>query len=100
MNTRTEILRNARVAGETAASLCYDALTPETARSLLASGRDIVPDYAVEAGEIEVSAAFSERFGRDRIHGSRIGIAATQAWVSAFRDAWPAEDVAALAAQD
>jgi hypothetical protein len=93
--TRTEILRNARTAGETAAAIEYDSLTPETARALRS---DIVPDYAGEAArEIAASA-----FGLDSadLRGTRIERAATQAWAEAFRASWPSEDVAALAAQE
>lgn len=89
------ILRNARVAGETAASIEYDSLTPETARALRS---DVVPDYAGDAArEIAASALGLDSAG---LRGTRIERAATQAWASAFRSAWPAEDVAELAAQE
>lgn len=73
---RTEIIRNARTAGTEAAAVEYDALTPETARALRS---DVVPDS-------------------EDVRGTKIVDRATQAWAEAFRAAWPAEDVAALAA--
>lgn len=94
------IIKHATLAGETAADVEYDSLTPETARKLLASGRDIVPDYAREAAEVIVCAAFSERYSRQDVRDTRIATLATQAWAEAFRAAWPAEDVVTLAAQD
>lgn len=95
---RTEIIRNARTAGTEAAAVEYDALTPETARALRS---DVVPDYAADAARVIVSAAFSTAdcpLDCEDVRGTRIVDAATQAWAEAFRAAWPAEDVAALAA--
>ena len=89
------ILRNARTAGETAASIEYDALTPETARALRS---DVVPDYAGEAAR-EIAASALGLDSAD-LRGTRIERAATQAWAESFRGAWPAEDVAELAAQE
>jgi len=89
------ILENARIAGETAAAIEYDALTPETARALRS---DVVPDYAAEAARIVASVVLGIAEPAV-LRGTRIERAATQAWASAFRAAWPAEDVAALAAQ-
>ncbi len=94
-----EIIRNATAAGDAAAGIEYDSLTPETARAILRRGSDVVPDYAREAGEIGVCAAFSERFSREDVRDTRIATLAAEAWAKAFRAAWPAEDVAALAAQ-
>jgi hypothetical protein len=92
--TRTAILQNARIAGETAAAIEYDALTPETARALRS---DVVPDYAGEAARIEAASVLGIADPSD-LRGTRIERAATEAWARAFRAAWPAEDVAALAA--
>ena len=89
------ILQNARIAGETAAAIEYDALTPETARALRS---DIVPDYAGEAAR-EIAASALGIDSAD-LRGTRIERVATKAWASAFRSAWPAEDVAELAAQE
>lgn len=94
------IIKHATLAGETAADVEYDSLTPETARKLLASGRDIVPDYAREAAEVIVCAAFSERYSREDVRDTRIATLATQAWSKAFRNTWRGEDVVTLAAQD
>jgi hypothetical protein len=91
-----ETLTLATQAGEHAATVCYDALTPETARSLLASGRDIVPDFAGEAAREVVLSALPGLSHRD-VRGTRIAEAATRAWSTAFRAAWPASDVTALA---
>lgn len=99
MTTRTEILASARTAGIEAAALCYDALTPETARALRS---DVVPDYAGDAARVIVSAAFSTAarpLDCEDVRGTRIVDVATQAWAEAFRAAWPVADVAALAAQ-
>lgn len=92
--TRAAILSDARTAGEAAASLCYDALTPETARALRS---DVVPDYAEEAAREVVAAAFG--LDASDVRDTRIARLATEAWAAAFRAAWPAGDVAALAAQ-
>lgn len=95
MLNRTTIIRNARTAGETAASIEYDALTPKTARVLRS---DIVPDYASDAAR-EIAASALGLDSAD-LRGTRIERVATKAWASAFRSAWPAEDVAELAAQE
>lgn len=92
--TRTAILVSARAAGEAAASICYDALTPETARTLRS---DVVPDYAGDAARDVVAAAFG--LDASAVRGTRIARLATEAWAAAFRASWPADDVAALAAQ-
>ena len=92
---RTEIIRNACTAGTEAAAVEYDALTPGTARALRS---DVVPDYAGDAARVIVSAAFG--LDSEDVRGTRIERAATQAWAEAFRAAWPAEDVARLAAQE
>ncbi len=99
--TIAAILASATMAGETAAEVEYDALTPETARALLRrAGSDVVPDYADEAAR-EIVRASCARTVRDAdLRDTRIAILATEAWARAFRAAWPAEDVAALAAQD
>ena len=95
----TTILALATMAGEEAAKREYDALTPETARALLRRGSDIVPDYAGEAARIEAAAQLKIAEPA-ALRGTRIERAATQAWANAFRAAWPAEDAAALAAQE
>jgi hypothetical protein len=95
----TTILALATMAGEEAAGREYDALTPETARAILRRGSDIVPDYAGEAARIEVASQFKIA-DPSSLRGTRIERAATQAWAEAFRAAWPAEDAAALAAQE
>ena len=92
--TRTAILQNARIAGETAAAIEYDALTPETARALRS---DVVPDYAGEAAR-EIAASVLGIADPAELRGTRIERRATQAWAEAFRAAWPAEQIAALAA--
>lgn len=92
--TRTAILVSARAAGEAAASICYDALTPETARTLRS---DVVPDYAGDAARDVVASAFG--LDAAAVRDTRIADRATEAYARAFRAAWPAEDVAALAAQ-
>jgi hypothetical protein len=97
-NVAATILDTARAAGEAAASFEYDALTPETARALLKRGSDIVPSYAGEAGREIAAAALG--VGAAALRDTRIATLATEAWSRAFRAAWPAEDVAALAAQD
>ena len=94
----TTILALATMAGEGAAEREYDALTPETARALLRRGSDIVPDFAAEAGRAIVAEQFRTDYPED-LRDTRIVTLATQAWAAAFRAAWPAEDVAALAAQ-
>lgn len=94
-----DILRRAATAGQIAAQTEYDAFTPETARALLRRGSDVVPSYASEAAEIEVTAAFGERYSRQDVRDTRLATLATEAWARAFRDAWPAEDVVKLAAQ-
>ena len=91
---RTEIIRSACTAGTEAAAVEYDALTPETARALRS---DVVPDYAADAARAIVSAAFG--LDSEEVRGTKIVDRATDAWASAFRAAWLAEDVAALAAQ-
>jgi hypothetical protein len=95
--TRTAILQNARIAGETAAAIEYDSLTPETARAILRRGSDIVPDYAGEAARVIAAAELGILDSAD-LRGTRIAKLAEEVWSSAFRAAWPAEDVAALAA--
>ena len=95
MLNRTTIIRNARTAGETAAAIEYDGLTPETARALRS---DVVPDYAGDAAR-EIAASALGIDSAD-LRGTRIERVATKAWASAFRSAWPAEDVAELAAQE
>lgn len=91
-----QMVRDAVMTGETAARIEYESLTPETARALLASGRDIVPDYAEEAAREIASATLGcpLRAVRD----TRIAARLTDAWSRAFRAAWPAEDVVKLAA--
>ena len=95
----TTIIALATMAGEGAAEREYDALTPETARALLRRGSDIVPDFAAEAGRAIAAEQFRIAEPSD-LRGTRIATLATQAWAEAFRTAWPAEDVAALAAQE
>ena len=95
----TTILALATMAGEEAAGREYDALTPETARALLRRGSDVVPDYAGEAARVEAATQLKIADPAD-LRGTRIERVATQAWAAAFRAAWPAEDVAALAAQE
>ncbi len=92
------IIANAIAAGTEAASFEYDALTPETARALLRRGSDIVPDYAGEAARIEAAAQLRIA-DPATLRDTRIATLATEAWARAFRDAWPAEAAAALAAQ-
>lgn len=91
-------VRAAAQAGEHAAMVEYEALTPETARSFLASGRDVVPDYAREAGEVIASAAL--RLEPRDVRDTRFAERVTDAWAQAFRAAWPAGDVEALAGQE
>lgn len=99
--TIAAILASATMAGETAAEVEYDALTPETARALLRrAGSDVVPDYADEAAREIVRASCARNVRDADLRDTRIAILATEAWARAFRAAWPAEDVAALAAQD
>lgn len=96
----TTILALATMAGEEAAGREYDALTPETARALLRrAGSDVVPDYADEAAREIVRAQLARNVRDADLRDTRIAILATEAWARAFRAAWPAEDVAALAAQ-
>jgi hypothetical protein len=93
------ILESARVAGTEAAAFSYDCLTPETARRIVARGSDIVPDFADAAARV-IAAAELRILDSADLRGTRIERAATQAWAEAFRAAWPAEDVAVLAAQE
>jgi hypothetical protein len=95
----TTILALATMAGEEAAGREYDALTPETARAILRRGSDIVPDFADAAARVIAAAELGILDSAD-LRGTRIERAATQAWAEAFRAAWPAEDVAVLAAQE
>ena len=73
--------------------------SPPRQRALLRRGSDIVPDYAGEAARVEAASQLKIAEPSD-LRGTRIERAATQAWAAAFRAAWPAEDVAALAAQE
>ena len=93
----TTILALATMAGEEAADREYDALTPETARALRS---DVVPDYAGEAARKIVRSQVAKNVRDADLRDTRIATLATQAWAEAFRAAWPAEDVAALAAQE
>jgi hypothetical protein len=93
----TTILALATMAGEEAAGREYDALTPETARALLRRGSDIVPDFAAAAARVIAAAELGILDSAD-LRGTRIAKLAEEVWSSAFRAAWPAEDVAALAA--
>ena len=65
--TIAAILASATMAGETAAEVEYDALTPETARALLRrAGSDVVPDYADEAAREIVRASCARKSTRRR----------------------------------
>mgnify|MGYP000113615141 FL=1 len=94
-----KILESAAVAGTEAAAFSYDCLTPETARRIVARGSDIVPDFADAAARVIAAAELGILDSAD-LRGTRIAKLAEEVWSSAFRAAWPAEDVAALAAQE
>lgn len=93
----TKILATARLAGETAADVEYDSLTPETARALLKRGSDIVPDSAREAARV-IAAAQLRIDDPAVLRDTKIETLATEAWARAFRAAWPASAVVDLAA--